>query len=164
MLRDGRSLIGHAEQPMLAVLVPLYPWVKALHVISVIAWMAGMLYLPRLFVYHCAAAPGSELSETLKIMERRLLRAIINPAMVASFVFGGLLLATPGVIDWTAGWIYVKLLGVAALTVLHHYDARWRKDFEADRNTRPARTYRIANELPTLAMIVIVIMVIVRPF
>lgn len=147
-----------------SVLIAFYSWFKALHIISVIAWMAGMLYLPRLFVYHCAAAPGSELSETLKIMERRLLRAIINPAMIATFVFGGLLLDTPGIVDWSSGWIYVKLTLVAGLSVMHHLFARWRKDFEADRNIRPARDYRIANEVPTLAMIGIVIMVIVRPF
>jgi protoporphyrinogen IX oxidase len=149
---------------MFDFLLPLYPWIKALHVIAVIAWMAGMLYLPRLFVYHCAASPGSELSETLKVMERRLLRAIINPAMIAAFVFGGLLLATPGVIDWGSLWIYAKLALVLGLSALHGSFAQWRKDFAADRNTRPARFYRIANELPTLAMIGIVILVIVRPF
>ena len=148
----------------MSFLLPFYPWVKALHVISVIAWMAGMLYLPRLFVYHCAAQTGSELSETLKVMERRLLRAIINPAMIAAFVFGGLMLATPGIIDWSNGWIYAKLVLVGGLTWLHHLFGRWRKDFEADRNTRPARFYRIANEVPTLLMIGIVIFVIVRPF
>jgi protoporphyrinogen IX oxidase len=148
----------------MSFLIPLYPWIKALHVISVIAWMAGMLYLPRLFVYHCAAQKGSELSETLKVMERRLLRAIINPAMGAAFVFGGLMLATPGIVDWSSGWIHAKLTLVVALAVLHGLFARWRKDFEADRNTRPARFYRIANELPTLAMILIVILVIVKPF
>ncbi len=145
-------------------LAELYLWIKALHVISVIAWMAGLLYLPRLFVYHAAAEPGSDQAETFKVMERRLLRAIMNPSMIAAFVFGGLLLATPGVIDWASGWIWVKLVMVVALTVLHHVYARWRKDFEMGRNTRPARVYRIANELPALAMIVIVVMVIVRPF
>src|SRR5262249_30623898 len=121
-------------------------------------------YLPRLFVYHCATQPGSELSETLKIMERRLLRAIINPAMVGAFLFGGLLLATPGVVDWSSGWIYAKLALVVGLSVLHHRVEQWRKDFETDRTTRPARFYRIANEVPTLIMIGIVILVIVRPF
>ena len=149
---------------MAEFLVSVHPWMKALHVIAVIAWMAGLLYLPRLFVYHCAAAPGSELSETLKLMERRLLRTIINPAMIAAYVFGGLLLATPGVAKWSQGWLHAKLALVVALTVLHHRFARWRKDFAADRNARPARFYRIANELPTLAMILIVILVIVRPF
>jgi len=142
----------------------LYPWIKALHIISVIAWMAGMLYLPRLFVYHCDAAPGSELSETLKVMERRLLRAIINPAMGAAFVFGIWLLTMPGIADWSSGWLYVKLASAVALSGLHGFLSRWRKDFEADRNTRPAKFYRIMNEVPTVLMIVIVVMVIVRPF
>ncbi|MCP4327004.1 MAG: protoporphyrinogen oxidase HemJ [Alphaproteobacteria bacterium] len=141
-----------------------YLWLKALHIISMIAWMAGMLYLPRLFVYHCDAAPGSELSETLKVMERRLLRAIINPAMIATFAFGIWLLLTPGIVDWQAGWIYVKLVAVVALSAVHGLYARWRKDFAADGNTRPARFYRLWNEVPTVLMVVIVIMVIVRPF
>ncbi len=141
----------------------VYPWIQALHVISVIAWMAGMLYLPRLFVYHADKAPGSEASEMLKVMERRLLRAIINPAMVAAFTFGGLLLVTPGVIDWSAWWIHVKLALVVIMSGLHGLFARWRRDFADDRNTRPARFYRIANEVPTLVMIIIVILVFVRP-
>ena len=144
-------------------LADIYPWVKALHVISIIAWMAGMLYLPRLYVYHADKAPGSEASEMLKIMERRLLRAIINPAMIAAFVFGGLLLATPGVIDWSAWWIYAKLVLVLGMGALHGELSRWRRDFEADRNARPARFYRFANEVPTVLMIAIVILVIVRP-
>ncbi len=148
----------------MTILTAWYPWLKALHVIAVIAWMAGLLYLPRLFVYHAQSAHGSAESELFKVMERRLLRAIMNPAMVAVFLFGGLLLVTPGVVDWAAGWIWVKLAGITGLTVVHHLFARWRKEFAADRNRRPARFYRIANEVPTLLMIVIVIMVIVRPF
>jgi putative membrane protein len=149
---------------MTATLAALYPWIKALHVIAVIAWMAGLLYLPRLFVYHCDAPAGSAQSETFKVMERRLLRGIMNPAMVATFGFGGLLLATPGVVDWHAGWIYAKLALVAALTVLHHLMAAWRKTFAADRNRRPAGFYRIANEIPTVLMIGIVIFIVVKPF
>ena len=126
--------------------------------------MAGLLYLPRLFVYHCEVEPGSPQSETFKIMERRLLRAIMNPAMILAFVFGGLMLATPGLIDWSSGWIWIKLAAVAVLTVMHHVFDRWRKDFAADANSRTARTYRMANEVPTLLMVIIVIMVIVRPF
>jgi putative membrane protein len=126
--------------------------------------MAGMLYLPRLFVYHVDAAPGSAQSETFKVMERRLLRAITNPAMVLAWVFGGLLLATPGLVDWSQAWIWVKLAMVGAMSGLHGYYSRWRKDFEADRNRRSARFYRLANELPTVLMIIIVVMVIVRPF
>ncbi|MHA1536894.1 MAG: protoporphyrinogen oxidase HemJ [Alphaproteobacteria bacterium] len=145
-------------------LADFYLWTKALHIISVIAWMAGMLYLPRLFVYHADAAKGSELSETLKVMERRLLRAIINPAMIAAFVFGTMLLLTPGIVDWSAGWVYAKLLLVAGLTVLHHYYVQWRKDFERDENVRTARFYRIANEAPTLMMIGIVVLVVTKAF
>ncbi|MPY70056.1 MAG: protoporphyrinogen oxidase HemJ [Alphaproteobacteria bacterium] len=148
---------------MTAWLADAYLWIKALHVVSVVAWMAGMLYLPRLYVYHCAAAPGGELSETLKTMERRLLRAIVNPAMVATFVFGALLLATPGAIDWGAWWIWAKLVLVAAMAAVHGALARWRRDFEADRNMRPAKFYRIANEIPTLLLIAIVILAVVKP-
>lgn len=145
-------------------LLLFYPWTKALHVVSVIAWMAGLLYLPRLFVYHSAAAPGGEASETFKVMERRLLRAIMNPAMVATWLFGITLLLTPGVVDWAAGWIWVKLALVLLLTFFHHALARWFKAFRADANRRSARFYRLMNELPTLAVIGIVVMVIVRPF
>jgi putative membrane protein len=141
-----------------------YEWFKALHVISVIAWMAGMLYLPRLYVYHADAEIGSDKSETFKIMERRLLRAITNPAMIASFIFGGLMLATPGAIDWSMGWIWVKISMIVAMSGIHGLLARWRRDFEADRNVRPAKFYRMWNEAPTIPLIVIVIMVIVKPF
>jgi putative membrane protein len=145
-------------------LIAAYPWIKAFHLVSVIAWMAGLLYLPRLFVYHAAEAPGSPTAETFKIMERRLLQAIMNPAMIAVFVFGGLLLLTPGVVDWASGWIYAKLVLVAGLATLHHAMALWRKDFAEDRNTRPARFYRMINEVPTVLMIAIVILVVVKPF
>lgn len=145
------------------MLLSSYPWIKALHIISIIAWMAGMLYLPRLFVYHCGAPPGSDKSETFKIMERRLLRAIINPAMIASFVFGGALLLTPGVVDWAAWWIYAKLGLVFVMTAVHGLFSRWRKDFEDDRNTRSTKFFRIANEVPTLLMIVIVLLVVIKP-
>ena len=139
------------------------PWIKAFHIIAVIAWMAGMLYLPRLYVYHCAAAPWSAASEMLKVMERRLLRAIINPAMVAAFAFGGALLTVPGAIDWSAWWVHAKLALVLAMAAMHALLARWRRDFEADRNRRAAKFYRIANEVPTVLMIAIVILVVVRP-
>ena len=138
-----------------------YGWIKALHVMAVIAWMAGMLYLPRLFVYHAGAAPGSELSETLKVMERRLLRGIMNPAFVAVWTFGSLLL---WVQDWHQHWLHVKLAMVIIMSGLHHLLAYWRKVFAADRNTRPPRFYRIVNEIPTVLLIIIVVMVIVRPF
>jgi len=149
---------------VLDFLVIAWPWVKAFHVISVIAWMAGMLYLPRLFVYHCEAEPGSQLSETLKVMERRLLRAIINPAMIVAILLGGVMLATPGIVDWSSAWIWLKLLAVVGLSVMHHLFVRWRKDFAADRNKHSQKVYRLANEVPTVLMVIIVIMVIVKPF
>lgn len=143
-------------------LAGLYPWLKALHVIAVIAWMAGIFYLPRLFVYHAESVPGSDKSETFKVMERRLLRAIMNPAMIATWVFG-LLVAFAG--DWWAApWLHAKLVLVLAMTGFHGWLARCRRDLEHDRNRYSARTYRIANELPTLVMILIVILVVVKPF
>src|SRR5215510_12990529 len=145
-------------------LAALYPWTKALHIVSVIAWMAGLLYLPRLFVYHCDAAPGSLQAETFKTMERRLLRGIMNPAMAATYLFGIALLLAPGLVEWSRGWIYVKLVLVVALTAYHHALARWRKAFAAGENARPARFYRLMNEVPTAIMIGIVILVVVRPF
>ena len=142
----------------------MYEWLKAFHIIAVIAWMAGKLYLPRLFVYHCDAAPGTPASEMLKTMERRLLRGIVNPAMIATVLFGVALLATPGIVDWSQHWIHVKLALVLLLIVVHGFLARWRKEFEADRNRRSARFYRFVNEVPTILMIAIVILVVVKPF
>ena len=139
-----------------------YLWIKALHVISVIAWMAGMLYLPRLYIYHCDADPGSPQSETFKIMERRLLRAILNPAMVASWLFGLLLAAHLGA--WGEGWFHVKLAALLGMQLVHAGYARWRKDFAADANRHSTRFYRIMNEVPTVLLILIVIMVVVQPF
>ncbi len=140
-----------------------YLWIKALHIISVIAWMAGLLYLPRLFVYHTDAAPGSELSETLKVMERRLLKFIMHPSMLASFVFGGLLLMDTNT-AWDEGWLQAKLVFSACLLGVHMAMGRWWRGFAEDRNTRPQKFYRIANEVPTILMIGIVIFVIVQPF
>ncbi len=145
-------------------LASAYPWVKALHLISVIAWMAGLLYLPRLFVYHCDAAPGSAQSATFKTMERRLLRGIMTPAMIAVYVFGIALALTPGIVDWGSGWIHAKLALVVALTGYHGALGRWRGAFAVDANTRPARFYRLANEVPTAVMVGIVILVVVKPF
>jgi protoporphyrinogen IX oxidase len=140
----------------------LYDWVKALHLIAVIAWMAGMLYLPRLFVYHCGVEPGSPQSETFKTMERRLLKAIINPAMIATWVLGLWLVWSGG---WlAAGWFHAKLVLVLILSAVHGLFARWVKDFAADRNRRTATFYRVVNEVPTLLMIGIVILAIVKPF
>jgi protoporphyrinogen IX oxidase len=142
----------------------LHAYIKAFHIIAIIAWMAGLLYLPRLFVYHAMSKPGSEQSETFKVMERRLLRYIATPAMVASWVLG-LMLAFSGVIDWSRdGWFHAKLILVLALSAYHGLLAVWTKDFALDRNTRSARFYRIANEIPTILMILIVILAVVRPF
>jgi putative membrane protein len=137
-------------------------WIKALHVIAVIAWMAGMLYLPRLFVYHADALKGSELSETFKTMERRLLKAIINPAMVVVWLTGPYLAYREGY--FAAPWLHAKLALVLILSATHGYFARLVRIFAADANTRPARFYRFLNEFPTLLMIGIVILVIVKPF
>jgi putative membrane protein len=139
-----------------------YLTIKALHIIAVIAWMAGLLYLPRLFVYHAEAKKGSEQSETFKVMERRLLRAIMNPAMIAVWVFGIWLTYDAKV--YLDGWFHAKFLLVCILSYMHHLMGRWRKDFEADRNERPARYFRIANEVPTVIMIAIVLLVVLRPF
>ncbi len=145
-------------------LIHLYPWTKAFHVIAMIAWMAGMFYLPRLYVYHCDTAPGSVESERFKVMEWRLLKQIINPAMIATWVFGVMLVLTPGVIDWGSGWWWVKLTAVLGMSGFHGALSKWRRMFMDDRNTKPQRYYRIANEVPTLLLMLIVIMVIVRPF
>jgi protoporphyrinogen IX oxidase len=140
----------------------MYEWLKAFHVIVVIAWMAGMLYLPRLFVYHCEAEPGSKQSETFKVMERRLLKAIINPAMVVSWALG-IWLAWKG--GWyVAPWFHAKLLLVLALSALHGFLVRWVRDFAADRNRHSQKFYRIINEVPAVLMIGIVILAVVKPF
>ena len=145
----------------------MYEWIKAFHIIAVIAWMAGMLYLPRLFVYHCAAEKGSVQSETFKIMERRLLRAIINPAMIATWLLG-LWLAWQGPdsrYGWFAsGWLLAKLVLVLALSALQGFFTRWVKDFAGDRNRHSLKFYRIINEVPTVIMIGIVILAVVKPF
>ena len=142
----------------------LLAYIKAFHIIAIIAWMAGLLYLPRLFVYHAQSKTGSEQSETFKVMERRLLGYITTPAMLASWVLG-LALALSGVIDWSKdGWFHAKLFLVLLLSAYHGLLAKWTKDFALDRNAHSARFYRIANEVPTLLMILIVILVVVRPF
>jgi protoporphyrinogen IX oxidase len=140
----------------------LYLWLKAFHVIAVIAWMAGMLYLPRLFVYHCDAEPGSRQSETFKVMERRLLTVIINPAMVATWALG-LWLAGEG--GWhQARWLQGKFLLVILLSALHGFYVRWVRDFSQDRNRHSAKFYRIINEVPTVLMIGIVLLAVLKPF
>jgi len=140
----------------------MYLWLKALHIVAVISWMAGLLYLPRLFVYHAAAKPGSEQSETFKTMERRLLRFIMAPAMGATWILGIVLVLSGG---WlTAGWLHVKLVLVVAMSIAHGLMSHWQADFEHDRNRRSQKFFRIANEIPTLLMIVIVILATVKPF
>lgn len=140
----------------------MYEWVKAAHIISVIAWMAGMLYLPRLFVYHCAAPIGSTQSETFKVMERRLLKAIINPAMIATWIFG-LWLAWLG--SWyLAPWLHAKFVLVLVMSGVHGFLSRSVKDFAKDGNRRPEKFYRIINEVPAILMVLIVILVVVKPF
>jgi putative membrane protein len=145
----------------------VYLWLKALHIIAVISWMAGMLYLPRLFVYHCVAEKGSVQSETFKVMEHRLLRAIINPAMIATWVLG-LALAWLGPdprYGWFAsGWLQAKVVLVLGLSGMHGLFARWVKDFAADTNQHSQKFYRFANEIPTIIMIFIVILAVLKPF
>lgn len=145
-------------------LAPAYLWTKSLHTISVFAWMAGLFYLPRLYVYHSQVPAGDPRSETFKVMERRLLKAITTPAMIASVLFGVLLVLTPGVVDWRGGWWHAKLAGIAALLWTHHDLARAQKAFARDERPRTERGWRIINEVPTLALIVIVVMVIAKPF
>jgi putative membrane protein len=137
-------------------------WVKALHIISVIAWMAGMLYLPRLFVYHAEATRGAEAAETFKIMERRLLKAIMNPSMVLVFATGFTLVYLTE--DWREGWWQAKFILVLGLAGLHGYFARCVRTFAKDANERPARFYRVLNEAPTILMILIVVLAVVKPF
>jgi putative membrane protein len=139
-----------------------YLWVKALHILAVIAWMAAFLYLPRLFVYHCQAEAGSRQSETFKVMERRLLRGIMNPSMIIAWAAGLALMVN--LEAWTEGWFHVKASAVVVLTVLHMMAARWRRDFASDANRHSERFYRVMNEVPALLMVAIVVMAVVRPF
>jgi putative membrane protein len=144
------------------VMATLYPWLKALHVVAIIAWMAGMLYLPRLFVYHCDAERGSKQSETFKVMERRLLTIIMNPAMVVSWALGLWLAWEAG---WfTSGWFQAKIALVLLLSGLHGFFARWVREFRVDQNQRSQNFYRIINEVPTILMIGIVVLAVVKPF
>jgi len=141
-----------------------YLWIKSLHILAVIAWMAGMMYLPRLFVYHCDAPVGSQQSETFKIMERRLLRGIINPALLLMLAFGGALLLVPGLVNWTQGWMWAKLTLVIGMLGLHGFLSRITREFAVDLRKRPAGFYRLINEAPFVLLIGIVILVVVRPF
>lgn len=149
---------------MIIALVPYALWFKAFHIIAVISWMSGQFYLPRLFVYHCQTKVGSEESERFKVMERKLLRFIINPAMIATLFFGVLLVLIPGMVDWHAGWWHMKLACIVLLMAFHGCCARWRKQFFLDQNKHSEKFFRMANEVPTILMIIIVIMVVVQPF
>ena len=145
----------------------LFHWVKALHVIAVIAWMAGLLYLPRLYAYHAGAAKGSPQAQTFAVMERRLLRGIMNPAMILAWAMGLVMVfvyPAEASIDWTKGWVHTKALCVILMTLLHHVYALWRKDLAAGRSRRSPRFYKWWNEMPAVLMVVIVIMVIGKPF
>ena len=149
---------------MIGWLSEAYPWIKSFHIVSMVAWMAGLLYLPRLYVYHSMAPVESNRSGTFKVMERRLLRGIMTPAMLATWAFGLLLAATPGIVDWRMNWIWIKLALVGGLTGFHFVLARCCSEFAADRNRHSTRFLRLVNELPTLALIAIVILVVVKPF
>lgn len=148
----------------MSVLSSIYPWVKAAHLLVVITWMAALLYVPRLYVYHCGTVPGSAESERFKVMERGLLQHIATPAMVATWLFGLTLAFTPGILDWSWGWWHVKLAAVILMSGFHGAVSRWRRDFLNDRNRHPAGFYRLAHHVPTVLLVVIIIMVIVRPF
>jgi putative membrane protein len=141
-----------------------YPWTKSLHIVAVIAWMAGLLYLPRLYVYHAGVPPESNRAAMLELMERRLLRGIMLPAAAMTYGFGLLVAFTPGVVDWRTGWIWAKLALVVLLTVLHALLAAWRRDFAAGKVVHTARFYQFINEIPTVIMIVIVLLVVLKPF
>ncbi len=141
-----------------------YLWIKALHVISVIAWMSGMFYLPRLFVYHCETTPGSPDSERFKRMERKLLRIIVNPAMIATWIFGLTLSFMPATDAWHQGWFHAKFALVLVMSGVHGLFAHWTHDFARDENKHSAKFYRILNEVPTLLMIAVVILAVVKPF
>ncbi len=146
-------------------LISAYPWVKSLHVISVISWMAGLFYLPRLFVYHVEKVKqGSETDQTFQTMELKLFRAIMNPAMVAVWIFGLMLVFTPGVVDWGFLWPWIKATAVLVMTWFHHWLGWRRNDFKRGENTLTGRQYRLMNEVPTVLMVIIVLSVIARPF
>lgn len=149
---------------MSSLLIAAYPWTKSLHIVAVIAWMAGLLYLPRLYVYHAAVPISSNRAAMLEIMERRLLRGIMLPALAMTYGFGLLLWFTPGVVDWRGGWIWAKLALVILLTIFHMLLAAWRRGFADGKNVRTARFYRLINEIPTAIMIAIVLLVVLKPF
>ena len=146
------------------ILFAHYPWIKALHIIGVMSWMAGLLYLPRLFIYHCDAEAGSDKSETFKIMERRLYRFIMRPAMIVAWLSAITMLSVNLEGLMAQGWIHVKLLLVFLLTGVHHMQGAWVRKFAADANVKSDKFYRIMNEVPTVFMIIIVVLAVVKPF
>jgi protoporphyrinogen IX oxidase len=167
------AIIVIGTMAVLAILLAIwrpsqfYDWFKAIHVLAVISWMAGLLYLPRLFVYHCGAEPGSRQSETFKVMERRLLRGIMTPAMIAAWFLGLWMVYVgyvAGGVFGSAHWLHVKLALVVAMSGFHGALARWTGDFAADHNVHSERFYRIVNEVPAVLMVGIVIMVVIKPF
>lgn len=150
---------------MTGILWAIYPWVKALHVVAVISWMAGLFYLPRLFVHHVEQAPnGSQTDPIFRMMEEKLFRVIMRPAMIVAWVCGLTMAATPGLLDWGAGWVWMKLAGILAMTGFHEWCGARLKEFQAGTNTLTGRRYRMMNEVPTVLMLIIVFSVIVRPF
>ena len=146
------------------LLINNYSLIKAFHIISMVAWMSAILYLPRLFVYHTTVKRNSEASKMLKIMEYRLQKFIMNPAMLFTIIFGVFLLKTNGIINWTEKWIYFKLFGVFLLLVVHNLLGRYRKDFFLDKNKHSGKFYKILNEVPTILLIVIILLVYLKPF
>lgn len=145
------------------LLIGIYPWTKAFHIMSVIAWMAGIFYLPRLFVYHAEKSqPGDSRDEIFQTMELKLFRVIMNPAMIATWVFGLMLVFTPGIVDWSAVWPYTKAASILIMTWFHHWLGYRRKDFLKGQNTTSGRHFRIMNEVPTVLMVIIVLSVVVR--
>ena len=148
---------------MTDILATLYPWVKSLHIMAVLSWMAGLFYLPRIFVYHVERSEtGDQVDETFQVMEEKLLRVIMNPAMIVAWLCGLLMVFTPGIVDWSQWWPWVKGASIIGMTWFHHWLGLRRKDFVAGKNTRSGRDYRIMNEVPTLFMVLIVISVVVK--
>ena len=147
---------------MADLLATLYPWTKSLHIMSVLSWMAGLFYLPRLFVHHVEQANNAQMEETFQMMERKLLKLIMNPASIATWIFGLMLVFTPGIVDWSMVWPWTKAVAVLVMTWFHHWLALRRKDLEKGSNTVTGRQYRMMNEVPTLLMIVIVLSVVVK--
>lgn len=147
----------------MAILMEHVQWLVALHIMAFTAWMAGMFYLPRLFVYHCQTVQGTAEYERFTVMERKLLKQIMNPAMIVTILAGGTLSSLPGMVDWGAGWWWVKIISVVGLCAFHGMCSVWRKQFFRQENAHTERYFRIANEVPTILMMVIVIMIMVRP-